>query len=69
MRAADLDAAIAFGALPLCTNERTYSIRLAPDRIERIEAGDFDVEFGVGILVEQFERLSGTVVPPAVDIA
>lgn len=69
MRAADLDAAIALGALPFCANERTYPILLAPDRIERIEAGELDVEFGVGIPVEQFERLSGTVVPFAVDIA
>jgi hypothetical protein len=57
MRAADLDAAIALGALPFCANERTYPILLAPDRIERIEAGELDVEFGVGIPVEQFERL------------
>ena len=57
------DAAIAVRALSLAANQRTNPVGLAADGIQRIEACQLDVEFGLGILVEEFERLSRAVVP------
>jgi hypothetical protein len=63
-----LNAAIAIGALSLCTNQRANAIGLVADGIEGIQTGNFDVELGLRVLVEELERLSGAIVPIAVDI-
>src|SRR5215468_5316791 len=60
---------IAFGLLPLGADQRANAIGLAADGIQRIEAGELDIEFGLGILVEQLQRPPRSVVPLAVGIA
>src|SRR3984893_6165753 len=63
--ATDLNAAICVRTLPLAANQRTNPNRFAAHGVKRIQAGQLDVERGLGALVEQFERLSRAVVPSA----
>ena len=66
--ATDLNAAIPLRALSLGAGQRTHAIGLVADSIQGIKAGKFDIELGLRIPVEELERLSGAVVPIAVDI-
>ena len=51
--------------MALAANQRTNTRRLAAHRIQRIEAGEFDVELGAGGLVESLKCLLGTRRPVA----
>src|SRR5258708_25953350 len=54
--ARDLDAVIAVAAKPSLAIERTDPSGFGFDRIERIDAGEFDVEFGPGMVIERRKR-------------
>ena len=56
--AADLDAAATIFLLALGADQRANPVGLAAHHIQRVEARDFDVELGIGVLVEQLERLA-----------
>ena len=64
----DLDAAVAILPLPLGADQRTDPVGLAAHGVQRIKTCELDIELGVGVLVEEIERLSRAVIPGAVDI-
>ena len=67
--AGDLDAMTAGGAIAAVAFERADPSGLAAHRIERIEAGELDVEFRSGVLVEGIKRPACRRIPFAVDLA
>src|SRR5258708_35365301 len=54
--ARDLDAVIAVAAKTSLAIERTDPSGFGFDRIERIDAGEFYVEFGPGMVIERRKR-------------
>jgi hypothetical protein len=67
--AACLNAAVASHPLSGGTDQRAHAVGPDAYRIERIEACDLHVEFGLRVAVEQIERLFRAVVPIAVGAA
>ncbi len=64
--ATDLNATIAIDALSGSANQRAYAIGFAPDRVESVKACHLHVKLGPRVHIEQFERLSGAIVPLAI---
>ena len=62
----DLAAVVAVGLEAVLADQRADPRRLQLDRIERVEAGQLDVEFGSGVAVEQRQRTLRGRVPFAV---
>jgi len=60
---------IAGRAFAFRTDQRAHAIGLVADGIQRFEAGHFGIEFGFGVIVEEFKRPLGAFIPIAVDLA
>jgi hypothetical protein len=67
-RTTDLNAVIAGRAFTLRTDQRTHAIGLVADGIQRLKTGNFGIEFGFGVLVEEFKRPLRAFIPIAVDL-
>jgi hypothetical protein len=67
-RTTDLNAVIAGRAFTLRTDQRTHAIGLVADGIQRLKTGNFGIEFGFGVLVEEFKRPLGAFISIAVDL-
>ena len=57
---------IAGHALASRTGQRAHAIEFVADSIQRLKAGNFGLEFGFGILVEELKSPLGALVPIAV---
>jgi hypothetical protein len=54
---------IASGTLALFAYQRAHAIGDVANGIERLEAGNFGVEAGLGVFVEQLKRVLGVIAP------
>jgi len=61
--ATDLNAVIASSTLALFAHQRAHAIGDVANGIERLEAGNFGVEAGLGVFVEQLKRVLGVIAP------
>src|ERR1700682_707623 len=66
LAAGDLAAAVAIGLKTVLADQRTDPRRFQLDRVERVEIGNFGVELGSGVAVEQRQRALRGGVPFAV---
>jgi len=57
---------IAGGTLALFAYQRAHTIGDVANGIERLKAGNFGIEAGLGVLVEQLKRVLGVITPVAI---
>ena len=64
----DLDTVIARRTFASRTDQRAHAIGLVADSIQRLKTGNFGIEFGFGVLVEELKRPLRAFIPIAVDL-